>query len=261
MYYNTPNFTAYIGFYEPFSPIGDAGYPEIWDWNGSSAPGIYLSKYNSSKVISSSGSNTCSITADYRLVCWGANDMGQLGQGNTGSISGFVNITLSSLEEPIDVAVGEHHTCIVTSQGKIECWGQNDFGQLGRDFKCAYGSYERGCNGNFAVTLPGIVNYSGHFGFTQVSVGDTHTCGLLANGKVMCWGANTDGQLGDGTTIDPTSCSHKFRTGMVFTNMMLKAHSCSTNDMGGYTVGEEIFGQLGDGTINNKQSPIWSIFQ
>ena len=188
--------------------------------------------------------------------------MGQLGQGNTGSISGLVNITLSSLEEPVDVAVGEHHTCIVTSQGKIECWGQNDFGQLGRDFKCAYGSYERGCNGNFAVTLPGIVNYSGHFGFTQVSVGDTHTCGLLANGKVMCWGANTDGQLGDGTTIESYSPVHiNSATGMVFTNIDVgKAHSCSTNDMGELYCWEEI--HLGNlamvPTITNRVL-IWSI--
>ena len=60
----------------------------------------------------SSGSNTCSITADYRLVCWGANDMGQLGQGSTSQISRMVNVTLSSLEEPVDVAVGEHHLAL-----------------------------------------------------------------------------------------------------------------------------------------------------
>ena len=258
VYYNATNSTAYIGFgFEAISPIGDAGYPEVWDWNGSSTPGIYLSRYNSSKVISSSGSNTCSITADYRLVCWGANDMGQLGQGSTSQISRMVNVTLSSLEEPVDVAVGEHHTCIVTSQGKIECWGQNDFGQLGRDFKCAYGSYERGCNGNFAVTLPGVVNYSGHFGFIQVSVGDTHTCGLLANGKVMCWGANSDGQLGDGTTIESYSPVHiNSANGMVFTNIDAgKAHSCKPMIWASYTLGKKPFGQLGDGTINNKQSP------
>ena len=141
---------------------------------------------------------------------------------------------------------------------RLECWGQNDFGQLGRDFKCAYGSYERGCNGNFAVTLPGVVNYSGHFGFIQVSVGDTHTCGLLANGKVMCWGANSDGQLGDGTTIESYSPVHiNSANGMVFTNIDAgKAHSCATNDMGElYCWGRNSFGQLGDGTINNKQSP------
>ena len=184
--------------------------------------------------------------------------MGQLGQGNTNSINTMVNVTLLSLEEPVDIAVGKHHTCVVTSDGAIECWGQNDFGQLGRGFKCPYGSYANGCNGNFAVTLPGLVTYSGEFGFVQVSVGDTHTCGLLANGTSMCWGSNVDGQLGVGNAVDrfvpaytamPESAS--------FTQIDLgKAHSCATTSSGElFCWGRNSFGQLGDGTINNRLSP------
>ena len=60
--------------------------------------------------------------------------MGQLGQGNTNSISNVVNVTLTSIHSPVDIAVGKYHTCVVNSAGEIECWGQNDFGQLGRGF-------------------------------------------------------------------------------------------------------------------------------
>ncbi|MDA8838590.1 putative Ig domain-containing protein [Candidatus Poseidoniales archaeon] len=257
--YSRTNSTFYTGFgFEPLNPEGDAGYPEIWAWNGSSVAGVELSMFNSTQTFSSSGSNICTITSDYRAVCWGTNDMGQLGQGNTNSINAMVNVTLSSLEEPVDIAVGKHHTCVVTSDGSIECWGQNDFGQLGRGFKCPYGSYANGCNGNFAVTLPGLVTYSGEFGFVQVSVGDTHTCGLLANGTSMCWGSNVDGQLGVGNAVDrfvpaytamPESAS--------FTQIDLgKAHSCATTSSGElFCWGRNSFGQLGDGTINNRLSP------
>ncbi|MDA8568056.1 putative Ig domain-containing protein [Euryarchaeota archaeon] len=257
--YSRTNSTFYTGFgFEPLSPEGDAGYPEIWAWNGSAVPGVHLSMFNSTQTFSSSGSNICTITSDYRAVCWGANDMGQLGQGNTNIINAMVNITLLSLEEPVDIAVGEHHTCVVTSDGTIECWGQNDFGQLGRGFKCPYGSYANGCNGDFAVTLPGLVTNSSEFGFVQVSVGDTHTCGLLANGTAMCWGSNADGQLGVGNTVDrfvptftvmPESAS--------FTQIDLgKAHSCATNYSGElFCWGRNSFGQLGDGTINNRMMP------
>ena len=54
------------------------------------------------------GSTTCMIAADYRVVCWGANDMGQLGQGNTNSIINEVNVTLTSIYSPVDIAVGKH---------------------------------------------------------------------------------------------------------------------------------------------------------
>ena len=108
------------------------------------------------------------------------------------------------------------------------------------------------------MTLPGLVTYSGEFGFIQVSVGDTHTCGLLVNGTSMCWGSNVDGQLGVGNAVDrfvpaytamPESAS--------FTQIDLgKAHSCATTSSGElFCWGSNSFGQLGDGTINNRLSP------
>ena len=61
---------------------------------------------------------------------------------------------------------------------------------------------QNGCNGNFAVSSPGKVSYSGEFGFREVGVGDTHTRGILSNGTTMCWGSNSDGQLGEGSNTD-----------------------------------------------------------
>ena len=259
IYYSSSNLNLYNNYgFEPLSPIGDAGYPENWAWNGSSVAGIHLSKYNSTDTVSTSGSTTCMIAADYRVVCWGANDMGQLGQGNTNSISNEVNVTLTSIYSPVDIAVGKHHTCVVTSGGEIECWGQNDFGQLGRGFSCAYGSYSNGCNGNFAVSSPGKVSYSGEFGFREVGVGDTHTCHILSNGTTMCWGSNSDGQLGEGSNTDSSVPVYvSSAQSIYFTQIDLgKAHSCATNYSGEiYCWGRNSFGQIGDGTIQNRLIP------
>ena len=132
------------------------------------------------------------------------------------------------------------------------------FGQLGRGFSCAYGSYSNGCNGNFAVSSSGKVSYSGEFGFVEVSVGDTHTCGLLENGTAMCWGSNSDGQLGEGSNTDSSLPVYvSSAQSIYFTQIDLgKAHSCATNYSGEiYCWGRNSFGQLGDGTIQNRLIP------
>ena len=96
--YSRTNSTFFTGFgFEPLSPEGDAGYPEVWAWNGSSVSGVELSMFNSTQTFSSSGS-TFAWLLDYRAVCWGTNDMGQLGQGNKNTINTMVNVTLSSLK-------------------------------------------------------------------------------------------------------------------------------------------------------------------
>jgi alpha-tubulin suppressor-like RCC1 family protein len=84
------------------------------------------------------------------------------------------------------IAAGIAHTCAITPEGGVQCWGNNDYGQLGDG---------RHLGSNIPVTVVGIG------GGTTIVAGGNHTC-VLSGGDVWCWGQNSQGQLGDGTTID-----------------------------------------------------------
>jgi alpha-tubulin suppressor-like RCC1 family protein len=132
--------------------------------------------------------NNCVVTSGGTLQCWGYNGYGNLGDGTTKSSSTLVTATLSSV---IAVAVGEGHTCALTTAGAVECIGYNSNGQLGN-----------GKTSFSATTTWQVAIASGAIG---VAAGYSHTCALMASGKVYCWGANGNGQLGDGTNIQRTS--------------------------------------------------------
>ncbi|MEC7254434.1 MAG: putative Ig domain-containing protein, partial [Candidatus Thermoplasmatota archaeon] len=157
---------------------------------------------------------------------------------------------------PRDIDVGKTHVCVVLSSGQIDCWGQNDQGQLGQDFACVYGSFSDGCNGNFAVPQSGQAVNPTSGNFTQVSVGKAHTCALHESGQVYCWGDNSDGQLGLGTTQSvsvPTLVNTMLRFTSIDTG---DAHTCGIDEQGDvWCWGRNAFGQLGDSTTTSQNLP------
>src|SRR6185436_10516664 len=84
-----------------------------------------------------------------------------------------------------DVSAGGRHTCAVATGGTVECWGANDWKQLGNGLRQAQTRPRR---------VEGLAGAA-----TAVAAGDNHTCALTNSGRVRCWGANDSGQLGDGT--------------------------------------------------------------
>jgi hypothetical protein len=125
-------------------------------------------------------------------MCWGINSNGQLGDGTTTNRTSpdFVYGLTSGI---IKIAVGETHSCAITSSGGIKCWGDNSYGQLGDGQSCGIGD----CLTPTDVT--------GITGATDISLGTTHTCALTDTGGMKCWGDNWTGQLGNGTTTDSTT--------------------------------------------------------
>lgn len=99
------------------------------------------------------------------------------------SFTGFVPVTGG---ESHAIAAGIAHTCVITPEGGVQCWGNNDFGQLGN-----------GTNTSSNIR----VDVSGLEGGTTIVAGGNHTC-VLSGGDVWCWGENSEGQLGDGTLLD-----------------------------------------------------------
>ena len=97
--------------------------------------------------------------------------------------TGFIPVTGG---ETHAITAGIAHTCAITPEGGVQCWGHNTFGQLGDGT-------------NTASNVP--VDVLGIGGGRTISAGGNHTC-LLSGGDVWCWGQNSQGQLGDGTAID-----------------------------------------------------------
>lgn len=116
------------------------------------------------------------------IACWGRNDQGQLGQGNTTDQSRprFVS-SLSTA--PVAVATGASHSCALLANGRVWCWGLNDRNQLGD--ASGLGS---------SSTTPVQVSVTN---VVAITAGDAHTCALLANGQVRCWGDAGDNRLGN----------------------------------------------------------------
>ncbi len=116
----------------------------------------------------------------------GPNDAGP---GNAGS--GDSGIDANVAKGTAQISVGGDHSCALSAQGKVRCWGFNGFGQLGYGHTTNIGDDETPASAG-DVSVGGTV--------TQLALGFNHTCALLTSGKVRCWGDNKRGQLGYGNT-------------------------------------------------------------
>ena len=139
--------------------------------------------------------HTCALLNDGSVRCWGLGSLGRLGYGNTDLI-GDNELPSSRGAIPLpekvsQLATGGAHTCALLSNGLVRCWGNNQYGQLGYRHINHIGDTE-------PVTSMGHVNLGTQA--MRITAGANHTCALLTNSKVRCWGHNNNGQLGYGHT-------------------------------------------------------------
>lgn len=147
------------------------------------------------------GYHTCAILADGNVKCWGYNDYGQQGRGDKETIGDAPGemeaiVALDFPQNIIDIALGDRHTCVLDSDGKVFCWGRNSEGQLGLGNNLNYGDDP----GETPLSLAPIPLGVGRTAL-KIDAGFSHTCALLDNNQIKCWGNNGNGQLGQEDTF------------------------------------------------------------
>ena len=188
---------------------------------------------------------SCGVSVGDLAYCWGYNGWGQLGDGTGGG--GLFRTEATPVVGGLtfrQVSAGDLHTCGVTTSNVAYCWGDNSSGQLGDGTR---------------TTRVRPVRVAGGLLFRSVSVGEQglllghHTCGVTTTNVAYCWGENTLGELGDGTTTDRLRPVRVAR-GLAFRDVSAGGgHTCGvTTSNVAYCWGVNQAGQLG---IGNRTGP------
>jgi alpha-tubulin suppressor-like RCC1 family protein len=277
---------------------GNNRYGQLGDGTttDSSTP-VAVSGLTDAATISAGGDDTCALVSGGTVECWGYNEFGQLGNGTTAdsstpamvaglsdataiSVGGYdtcallsggsvkcwgdgalvlgdgtttsspTPVTVSGLTNATAIAASGQHICVLLSGGTVKCWGYNVYGYLG--------------NGSTTDSST-PVSVSGLSGAIAISGGGSSwgadTCALLLGGTVKCWGWNSDGELGNGTTTDSyTPVSVSGLSGAIAISSGGSGwggHTCAI--MPGGTVkcwGYNRGGQLGNGTTVDSPTPV-----
>lgn len=190
--------------------------------------------------IDNGGMTVCAVGVDGTAWCWGSNDYGQLGTGDT--TRGYVPRAAAAGYQFSKVVVsnGGAFTCGITTGGFAYCWGNQEGGRLGDGIVAPSGQF---------VTAP--VAVTGGHAFTDIAAGGDHACAVAVGGDAYCWGHNRYGQLGTGGTSD-SPVAVAVTGGLKFTS--ITAHqmtTCGLTTAGdGYCWGNGAAGNLGNASTS-----------
>lgn len=171
---------------------------------GDGLPAVALGTGKTAVAIAGGVYHTCALLMDGGLKCWGNNFYGKLGQGtNTAGIGDGPNelgdnlpaIDFGTTSKIILLAPGYDHNCVLFEDKTVKCWGSSDFGQTGQGDKLIRGDGPNEMGSNLPTVHLGTGKYP-----VAMTSGYYHTCAILNDGNVKCWGANGSGQLGLGDT-------------------------------------------------------------
>ena len=191
-----------------YGQLGQGNTDHIGDGSGEmgdSLKAVELGSDRTAKQVAAGRCHTCALLDDESIKCWGNGYYGQLGQGNTDDIgdgSGEMGDSLKAVElgsnrTAKQVAAGRYHTCALLDDESIKCWGNGYYGQLGQGNTDHIGDG----SGEMGDSLKAVELGSGRTA-KQVAAGDYHTCALLDDESIKCWGRGDYGRLGQGNTDD-----------------------------------------------------------
>jgi len=215
------------------------------------------------KQVAAGNSTACALLDNGSVRCWGDNDHGEIGvTGNTGGPYGFgvhpssitsaPAVSLPANRFATQISLGAHFACALLDDGKVFCWGSHGFGRLGQNTAASFS------NTPLEVALP----VGAHGKPIQISCGFGHSCALLGDGSVMCWGAGGNGRLGNGGTsnigssaVSPSRIADATVVSLLRPALKVEvggSHSCALLDDGRIQCwGRNAEGQLGLGHSND----------
>lgn len=196
--------------------------------------------------------HTCGVTTSNEAFCWGDNEFGKLGTGDDSvarpaRTSTPLRVYGGRFFRQVDA--GENFSCGVTTGFKVFCWGNGRKGQLG--------------DGKQFLRYWPKVPVASSLSFERVTTGGSYACAETTTNRVYCWGVNTDGELGDGTTtmrlVPVTVVGGRFfdQASASLTYYPNGGHTCGKTSTGAaYCWGSNAQGQLGDGTTTRRLAPV-----
>ena len=230
--------------------LGDGGWGG--DLNAPPSAAINLGTGRTAVAVSAGHATTCAILDNGELKCWGSDDGGQLGNGGSNTKIGSPPSTAIDLgmgRTAVAVSVGYAHTCAILDNGDLKCWGSNSYGVLG---------FSSSISSSLSSPPTSAIDLGSGRTAVAVSAAKYHTCAILDNGSMACWGRNNVGQLGDGTTTDRVTPALTNSLGAGRTAVALETgnngpgggagHTCAILDNGDLKCwGSDAGGELGDG--------------
>lgn len=202
---------------------------------------VVVSGLSNGVGVAAGASHTCAVSNDGTVHCWGYNWWGQLGNGSYDDSR--IPVPVSNLNNGIAVIAGGSHTCALLSNDTVRCWGYNGYGQLGNSSSSNYS--------NIPVEVTDLDDVA------LLAAGSLHTCAVLNNGNVRCWGYNGDGQLGNGTNSNSNIPVDVINLEDVTTLAAGSSHTCAALIDGTVKCwGNNGGGQLGNGTYSSSNTPI-----
>jgi alpha-tubulin suppressor-like RCC1 family protein len=244
--------------------VTDCQGPAFAQMPSATPPSPTVTPFEVDQISANSGA-ACALSSNGKIKCWGQNNYGEIGAGVAGNF-GYLPATAGDNLPFLDIAsigagvlatkvrMGSSTACAIFSNGELRCWGYNGFGKLGLG---SASPSDIGWNtplfGNWAA-----VNLSGT-GSTPIDVGNgaSHTCALMANGTVWCWGYNGSGQLGDGTFTNRLTPVQVAGVASATKLAVGYAHNCVARTGGVQCWGRGTEGQLGNNTTSNSGNAVY----
>lgn len=248
-------------FFNPTFPGNRSENLTVSYFNGvtnKNASGVMSGAGTITPQIAANGDHSCAITNIAEVKCWGHNNYGQLGLGDLNDrYQPSQTVSLGQNKYAVKLALGYWHSCAILNDGSVKCWGWNLNGQLGAGSSAlVIGDSPNEMGDNLAP-----INLGGKA--ISVSAGYAHTCAVLENNTLKCWGANDRGQLGLGDLIDRGQMPADMQQlpiiavgGLVSQVAADTSHTCALLQNGSVKCwGDNTFGQLGLGDNLLRSAP------